>query len=230
MVNYWSRWRNSTSQLYTPTNYGFDQFRSTFAGFFAGEFYNCYGLKMPDDHEVVVHSALIRSDVFPSKIRPQAYYFFTLLHYPNQLMKSLMSRHENWDPRSANDTYEMQFAINDVEVIKRRNKSKNPCNKNGNNYDNSVLLKHSEAVGCRAPYYNTNIITRMCSTEEEMRKAQLVLRYDDYGIIPPCMTMEKILYSYKEIELLNTKWKNNGHFWITIAIKNPKFKEIVQTR
>ena len=63
-----------------------------------------------------------------------------------------------------------------------------------------------------------------------MKKAQIVLRYDDYGIIPPCMTMEKIMYSYKEIELLNTKWKNNGNFWITIAIRNPKFKEIPKTK
>ena len=124
----------------------------------------------------------------------------------------------------------MQFAINDVEVIKRRNKSKHPCNKNGNDYDNSVLVKHSEAVGCRAPYYNTNISRRMCSTEEEIRKAQVDLRFDEYGNIPPCMTMEKISYSYQEIEYLNTKWENIGHFWITIVIGNPKFKEIVQTR
>ena len=149
VVNYWSVWGNSTSQLYKPTNYGFDQFKSTFAGFFAHEFYNCYGLKMPDDQEMVVHSVELRNDVFPSKIRPQAYDFFTILHYPNHLMKSVRNRNHNWDRRTPNDTYEMQFVINDVEVVKRRNKNKHPCNQTGNDYDNSVLLKHSDFVGCR---------------------------------------------------------------------------------
>ena len=231
VVNYWSVWRNSTSQLYTPTNYSFDQLRPTFAGFIAHRFYNCYGLKMPDDQEMVYHSALLRNDVFPSKIRPQAFEFITLLHYPNHLMKSLMSRHHNWVRRTANDTYAMQFIINDVEVVKRRYTNKLPCDHTGNDYDNSVLLKHSEAVGCRAPYYNANISKRMCSTEEEMSKAQFELRYDEYGNIPPCMTMEKISYSYKEIDFLNTKWEESiGHFWISIKIGNPKFKEIVQAR
>ena len=114
--------------------------------------------------------------------------------------------------------------------MKRRNKNKQQCNQNGEDYDGSVLLKHSAAVGCRTPYYNTNLNTKMCSTEEEMKKAQFELRYVEYGIIPPCMTMEKISYSYKEIEYSNTKWKNDGTFWINIRIGNPNFKEIVQTR
>jgi hypothetical protein len=34
VVNYWSAWRNTTEKSYTPTDYGIDQFKSTFAGFF----------------------------------------------------------------------------------------------------------------------------------------------------------------------------------------------------
>ena len=124
----------------------------------------------------------------------------------------------------------MQFVINDVEIMKRRNKYNQPCDQKGNNFDDAVLLKYSESVGCRAPYYTTNINTKMCSTQEEMKNSRFELRYDEYGSIPPCITMEKISYSYKEIEYTNSKWKDIGRFWISIIIGNPKFKEIVQTR
>jgi hypothetical protein len=185
---------------------------------------------MPDDEDLISHSVLFKNDLFPSKTRPEYFDFFTLLHYPNQLMKSLRSRKTSWDRRTEDDTYEIQFLINDVEIFKRRDKKNQPCHQNGNDYDNAVLMKHSEAVGCRAPYLKSYINTRMCSTKEEMKRAQFELRYDEYGNIPPCMTMDKISYTYKEIEHLNTQWENIGHFWTTIKIGNPKFKEIVQIR
>jgi hypothetical protein len=114
--------------------------------------------------------------------------------------------------------------------MKRRHKNNQPCNQNGNDYDDAALLKHSEAVGCRAPYYSSHINTKMCSTKEEMKRAKFELRYDEYGNIPPCMTIEKISYSYREKEYSNTIWPYIGHIWIRIKIMNPKVKEIVQLR
>ena len=88
VVNYWSRWKNGTQKLYSPTNYNLTDLSSTFAGFWDDDFYQCYGFQMPDDQELQMHYVLMKSDIFPSKIRPKTYDFFTLIHYPNHFLMS----------------------------------------------------------------------------------------------------------------------------------------------
>jgi hypothetical protein len=228
VVNYWSRWKNETTKLFSPMDY--TMVKSTFAGFWHHRFYNCYGLQMTDDKQLQHHSVLLKNDIFPSKIRPHTSDFFTLLHYPNHLLRSLRSIRFSWPQRTTNDTYGMLFTINEVEVIKRRNKNKQPCDENWENYDDVLQEKHSEMVGCTTPYHNASTKTKTCSTKQEMKTAKFTLRFDEYGNIPPCKAMEQIMYSYKEIEYSTTKWQDNGKFWVNIKIANPNFKEIVQTR
>ena len=230
VVNYWTMWSDSTTELYSPKNYSKNGLRSTFAGFWDQNFYNCYGLPIPNDEEVQKQAVLLKNDIFPSKIRPQIYDFLTLFHYPNHLLRSLENQGYFWTQRTENDSYELLFAINQVEVTNHRNKNKQHCNPNGNDYDNNVQVQYSEMAACRAPYYNTKINARKCSSMQEMKKAQLELKFGGHGIIPPCRTMETIIYSYNEKELLNTGWENKGTFWITVQFKSLKFKEIVQNR
>ena len=228
VVNYWSRWKNETTKLFSPTDCNI--VKSTFAGFWHHRFYNCYGLQIKDDEQLQHHSVLLKNDIFPSNVRPRTSDFFTLLHYPNHLLRSLRSIRFSWPQRTTNDTYGMLFTVNEVEVIKRRNKNKQPCNENWSNHDEIVQKMHSKMVGCRTPYHNTTSKTKKCSTMEEMKTAQFTLRFDEYGNIPPCKAMEQISYSYKEIEYSNTKWKDQGKFWVNIRIGSPNFKEIVHTR
>ena len=230
VMNYWSRWRNGTEKLYSPINYSNSEIKSTFSGFWSKKFYNCYGLKLPDDKELQAHSILLKNDIFSDKIRPHAYDLFTLLHYPNHLTTSLRSVRYAWKERSKNDSYGMIFTYNEVEIIKRRNKYNDPCTEHWTNYDFRVQQHLSEKVGCRAPYHNPNINKKKCSTCREMEKAKLVLRYDDHGISPPCRAIEKISYSYEEIDYADTRWERSGYFWITIRIGNPRFKEVLQMR
>ena len=91
-------------------------------------------------------------------------------------------------------------------------------------------MRHSKSVTCRAPYLYQNNSIRSCSTENEIKRAKFSLRYDEYDYIPPCLAMETIAYQYKEGDLSNTMWEGNGNFWIGVSFRNPKLKEIVQTR
>ena len=166
IVNYWLGFRNATSKLISPTNRNIHGLKSTFAGFWLHRFYNCYGLQMPDNNELTSFSVHLKSNIFPSGIRPQAYDFFTLLHYPKHLTRSIRNIRFSWTPRTANATYGMIFTVNEVEIIKHRNKNKQPCNQNGDDYDDVVHAKHLEMVGCRAPYHNSNIKTKLCSTRK----------------------------------------------------------------
>ena len=229
VVKYWLEWRNGTTDV-TNKLHNTNLFRSTFSGFWRHRFYKCYGIQMPDDENFQSIAILLKNDVFSAKIRPNVYDFFTLLHYPNQLLRSMRTIRYSWPMRTANTTYEMDFTVSGVEIIKRRNKNTQPCNPDWKIHDEIVQRKHSETVGCRAPYQELGPKIKLCSTKEEMIKAKFALRFDEYGNDPPCKAMESVTYSYREKELLNTKWDGNDNFWISNYIRNPNFKEILQTR
>ena len=165
-----------------------------------------------------------------SKIRPQAYDFLTLLHYPNQLMRLTRNIIIHWPTRTTNATYNMDFVVTGMEIIKLRNKRKQPCNEDWRNHDNIVLMRHSKSVACRAPYLYHNNSIKPCSTDNGIKRAKFSLRYDEYKYIPPCMAMETLTYQYIEADLSNSIWNSNGNFWISVVLRNPKLKEIVQTR
>jgi hypothetical protein len=172
----------------------------------------------------------INNDIFPSKIRPEKYGFFILLHYPNQLLTSTNTLRHMWPKRETNDTYEMKFTVTGTEIITRRDKSKHPCNQDWKIHDSIVQMRHSEMIGCRTPYQNLENKLRACSSRNEMKKAVFALRYDDYGYVPPCKSMEKITYSYMHIDLSDTEFRGTGSFWIGIYHENQNFKDIVQIR
>ena len=229
-VEYWFEWKDGTTKTISATNYSSYMFTSTYAGFWRRRFYNCYGMQVNCDKQLHSFSVLLKNDIFPSKIRPHAYDFITLLHYPNHLLLSTRNMMVTWPTRTTNITYNMAFIVTGMEVMKRRNKREQPCNEEWHNHDNIVLMRHSKSVACKAPYIYHNISIKPCSTKNEIKRARFTLRYDDYHYIPPCKAMEKLSYTYTEADLHNTHWAGKGMFWIGVALRNPNFKEIAQTR
>ena len=173
---------------------------------------------------------LIKSNIFPSGIRPHYDDMIALLHYPNQLLRSLESIKYAWPKRETNDSYVMRFRINGVEILRRRNKNSRPCDNNLVNYDDHVISKHTTTVGCRAPYQNPSNKIAQCSTKDKMKEARFNLGSNQYRTIPPCKAMEKIYYTYDESDLSGTEWAGTGQFWVGIYLFHQQFKEIVQTR
>ena len=55
-------------------------------------------------------------------------------------------------------------------------------------------------------------------------------KYGEYGIDPPCKTMESIYYTYKEADLSGNKYGKPNMVHISINAYDQKFKEILQTR
>ena len=204
VISYWSNWKNESYKTYDPNEYSSNGLTSTFAGFWRDRFYNCYGLQMPEDQNLQGQAVHLKSDIFKSNIRPTAFGFITLLHYPNQLSRSFRTIRMSWAQRKTSETYGMTFLINAVEMMIHRNKNEFPCNEKGEDYDKILQIHHSKSVGCRAPYLNPSIDTKPCSTLQEMKNSRFFLRNDDYGTIPPCRTMEKISHTYREQEYANT--------------------------
>ena len=86
--SYWIEWRNGSSKTYSLASDNITLFSSTFSGFWRQGFYHCFGMQTMNDVQMQKFSVLMKNEIFPKKIRPEKYDFFTLLHYPNQLLRS----------------------------------------------------------------------------------------------------------------------------------------------
>ena len=185
VVDDWVEWRNASYKIYSHKNQSIFTIKSTYAGFWRDEFYSCYGMQINCDEQVHGFGILLKNDIFPSKIRPQDYDFLTLLHYPNQLLRSTRNIRFHWPTRTTYATYTMDFVVTGMEIIKLRNKRKQPCNEDWRNHDKIVLMRHSKSVECRAPYLYHNNSIKPCSTANEIKRAKFSLRYDEYNYIRP---------------------------------------------
>ena len=214
VVGYYVEWRNGSHETRYLINDGRQMFTSSLAGFWFHWFYNCYAMKVPPDKQIQTFSVRVKNNKFPSGNRPNSYDMMALLHYPNQLLRSLKTVKYAWSKRKTNDTYSMKFKINGVEIIRRRNKSSRPCDKNWDNYDDNVIVDYTNAVGYRAPSQNPSNKIAQCSSKDKMKEARFRLRTNESGILPPCKTMEKIYYTYEESELSGGEWSGTCHFWV----------------
>ena len=233
IISYWMEFQDGSTQWHEVadgTETLFVNSYNGFAGTSAGKrFYGCYKLQIPDDKQILYFSIQLRNNIFLDGKRPH-YDFFTLLHYPNQLLSSLGSMRDNWAERLTNDTYVMKFKIDKIEAIHRRNKKTQPCHEDWVNYDERVLAEHIRRVGCRAPYQEISKEVRLCSSKSEMKKSRYVLRPDLNGMLQPCKTYQKVVYDYIEYGLGTTNFADANSFWIGLILRDPYLMEITQTR
>ena len=70
----------------------------------------------------------------------------------------------------------------------------------------------------------------VCLSKEKTKEASRDRLNDDFGINPPCKSMEKIYYTYTEGDLSQTIYAERNKFRIVIYPYDQRFKEILQTR
>ena len=232
--SYYFEWKNGSTSLHEYAREPMTTLTPSFAGFStipgAPTLYNCYAIRHPNA-PIDSFYIQLQNSIFPASIRSRNFDLFTLLHYPNQLFMSYKTIKYTFPTKTtANSSYVVRFVVRGAEVLQRRNKETRPCNEDWKNYDTNVLQEHMENVGCRAPYVaKDSKKVPICSNKEQMARALLTFKNDDYGILPPCRSMEKISYTYTEQPLENS-FSVPGTFWIMFAIFNPQFKEVSQIR
>ena len=164
-------------------------------------------------------------------IRRDGYKFFTLLHYPNQLLLSLPTMKYEWPIRQNNSTFAMRFRIDSMEVLTRRNKLNHPCKTDWKSYDDVVIHDHVKSTNCRTPYQKPIKGIPICNTKEKMQEADFSLTSGKINNqILPCRTAEKISYTFEEVDSTGKQWQGVGEFWSGIYFYNSRFKEITQSR
>ena len=232
--SYYFEWKNGSTSLHEYEREPMTTLDPSFAGFSTipgvPTLYNCYAIKHPNA-PIDSFYIQLQNSIFPASIRSRNFDLFTLLHYPNQLFMSYKSIKYTFPTKTTpNSSYVVRYVVREAEVLQRRNKETRPCNEDWKNYDTNVLQEHMENVGCRAPYVaKDSKKVPICSNKEQMARALLTFKNDDYGTLPPCRSMEKISYTYTE-QPFEDSFSDPGTFWIMFAIFNPQFKEVSQIR
>ena len=233
ITDYYILWTNETEVVYRhPHKLNPIVTSISFNGFWRNGFYRCFDLQVPKHRDISFFSVLVSNQVFRNNTRPILDDFFTLIHYPNQLVTSILTKRTKWKQITSQSTYDMRFEINNIEILRRRNKNENPCNENWASYDDWIISRHERAVGCRTPYHHRlkNSLS-ICATQEKIRRARFVLSVDAMNkYIPPCKSMKTVHYRYRETDLAGTKWAGNGKFWFSIVLETQGLKEIQQSR
>ena len=134
-----------------------------------------------------------------------------------------------WPKRKDNSSYALHFAVKSIEILKRRNKRKEPCFDDFNNYDDHVLENGMRTIGCRPPYQKSIYNLPICGTKEDMQKVNNYLRLEVGKNYPPCVEITDMQYSYSEFEGSELGMETNGIFAIQVTWPD-QFKIVKQSR
>ena len=225
----WVSWRNGTPMVNVSTEIA-PFFEKSYSGFiqYAG-FVNCFVLKLPsvvNMSDIENFGVMISYNIFPSGTRPPLHGLDVLIHYPNQLLRSLETLKYGWDPRNVTEIT-MRFKIIGMEIVRHRNKKNHPCSEKWKSDDDRILVTHTNEIGCRAPYQNPSSKIRKCNSSKELSASKFTLSSSGYKSKPPCKMAGKIYYKYDESVYNANRF---GNFWIGIWLTGSQFKEIVKTR
>ena len=168
--------------------------------------YKCNTFHLPSKMRILQVSIAVRNSLFPSGFRPKNG-FDLVLHYPQQKLLSWQFITSNWNKRNneTSKSYQTDVNVKDVEVIRRRNKGKEPC-VNSKSYDNDTFQIIMESVGCCPPYANQCSGLPPCSTKEELKSLREMFGEALRGsgsfakMTPLCNTIQKIGVDYADTD------------------------------
>ena len=197
----------------------------TYSGSLGHPFISCFGLNSQMANvDFVVFS--FNTSMFPNGVRPsEKGALFVYFHLPNQLVLAGNYGKYTWPKRNVIKEYVMYFQMQQVEILKRRNKRNDPCISDEMNYDQMNFDEHADKVGCKAPFQNSSRNMSFCESKEEMKSAFADFMGQDKQK-KPCISAADITFTYDEFD-----WTKKGDDWFHVAISYPHhYKEIVMVR
>ena len=178
--------------------------------------YKCFTYHVPSLVRVLGVSFAIRNSVFDSGYRPKNG-FDLVLHYPQQKLLAWQFVTSNWQTRNneTSKSYQTDVNVKDVEVIRRRDKSKQPCN-SGTSFDLETFHSAMELIGCYPPYVNKVPNVPPCTTKEELYSFTTmfneVLSHSGNftRVAPLCNTIQKIGVDVADTDFHTTKLRDGS--------------------
>ena len=192
--------------------------------------YKCFGIKPEESNE----SKLIGiTMVFSRELRDllsKVGNVYVGFNFPQQVLQDYMGA-QIWDKPNKTGDFEW-FKLTSVELLKRRNKSSQPCLSEWKELDDWILKQHIKDIGCRAPYMSLYDNYPICDTQEKMK--QSIFNWPDaaYKYPSPCVGASNIGYRFSTIaNNIYLEYRNLDPSSLTIAFSyTNNIKIISQSR
>ena len=196
MATYRSGW----SAYHYATNKSFqkEKWVSNYYLSFSPSHKRCWTFEPPikSNDIMLSYSVMFNKSIFYGRWRPPYKRFEIRLSYPGQQLTS-PARKYDWGKNESKNDYTMKFEIQNIVVMKRRNKLTANCEENWKQNDNILIEKMASDFKCLLPHWSLNSTYPLCLGQQIPRIAM------KFGQIrnskPPCQAIEKILYTYEEI-------------------------------
>ena len=152
----------------------------------------------PSEQNTITGFGLImKSNIFKDSIRKPFGNFQITLSYPNQFIGANVQKY-NWMPMNY-DQYRMEFEIENVVILRQRQKQNNPCNDDWKNNDELARKRFVEAMGCIPVFVNYSATVPKCTNHAKYGSVIKTHGYSSAG--EPCRRVEKVMYSYNEYQM-----------------------------
>ena len=162
----------------------------------------CYTLDVPFiSHKRIYFVAMkLEDSIFLKGIRPKENEFFISLHYPSQVMRSYLLSRVNWESSiRETDCFELKIHAGSMEVLKRRNKYKDPCNEDLNEHDKIALDTVIQKVGCQPKHWKIESELPYCTKAKQYKDIETLMD-DVEETLPPCQSIERLITTANGIE------------------------------
>ena len=196
--------------------------------------YKCWTFEIPYiDKKTTFRRFVVRlkRSVFRGSIRPTNEDFKVVISYPGQFLSARVTKSE-WRklPGLKRNDLRMEFNIQNMIILRKRNKSKARCKMQTTRDDEDKLRQLVQAVGCRPLHIYLNTSYPDCKNDNIIGNASAFFgEMEEYE--GPCRQVEKIMYFYDEYEdsfLTNDEIEKG--YEIVLNFQGNTFMEIEQVR
>ena len=202
---------------------------------YTGNSQKCMTVDIPftQGKKVWTFGAVFDSSIFPNTTRPAYYEFGIKMHYPGQLLRHTMQKYVWKSLENKTSAYvTMRFKIQKLEVIRQRETSKEPCNKDWKEDDETMLLQKISRIGCKPSFLKIKSDSPICKSQKQMK---MFATFNSSHYHAPCQSIQKILYAYEEYSILEDwteEWTSeiDDIFEVMFEFTDGTYMEIEQVR
>ena len=207
---------------------------------FRQAFTKCYTVDFSGDILTAIERKLVRTvAIVLRNMRLERLALFYIMHYPKQLIRSSpMDIELPGYPGIISGTLTKKiFWIENLEVMRRRNTFKTPCNQELISDDDLILEKKLEDAGCRPPHWSVEANYPICNNKNAMNKTNV--QPSDFGnpdflksFVEPCDQLQNVMFTtvIQGGPTEKNQGRNDLTSHINLMFKGSNYKEILHIR
>ena len=197
-------------------------FKNNFNGLSNGLFIRCFAfdinLKATGNVKAlgVIFKQELR-DAFQTISRSGLGAIYLGLNYPGQMLRNT-ENYQSVGKRLGESLESLDIKSSSVEILRRRNKNDDPCFADWINFDESILKKHHETVGCSPPYHQSD--KPVCTTKKKLLESRYEINEIGNRYYPaPCEELTNFVFAVTELPFVTTDKKPSLHLTYPEKIK-----------